>query len=95
MIKNLSQFKKAMVVGSKWKFIDSRSGNTETIRECTISQTNSFALNNHPNMKDKTLNSWLEYPRAKDVIFIQERGENTKVRINLSQEDYLIYQQID
>jgi hypothetical protein len=93
LINNLSQFKKAMVVGSKWNFIDSRNSEVVTVRTCLVSNSNSFALDNH-HSQYKAGVSWLEYPKAKEIIFIQEEGQATKVRINLSNEVYIIYQPI-
>lgn len=92
-INNVAEFKRAMTVGSKWSFTDSRHVG-ETIRECTNSQSKSFALNNHPNAKNKSDGSWLDYPKAKEVTFIQEEGQSTRVRINLTDDGsvYLIYQ---
>lgn len=83
-----------MTIGSKWNFIDSRNGDIVTVRTCVKTQSNSFALDNHPNTKDKTLASWLEYPKAKEILFIQEEGQATKVRINLFNDIYIIYQPV-
>lgn len=91
-IKNLAEFKRAMKEGSKWNYSDSWRPELVTVRECTTSQSNSFALNNHPCQKDKTVSSWLDYPKAKELVFIQEEGQATKVRVNLPNGEYLIYQ---
>lgn len=91
-IKNLSDFKRAMQVGSTWRFYDSRFTENYIIRECTHSQSKNFALNNHPNRKDPEESSWLDYPPAKNILFIQEEGQPTKVKIHLFNDVYLIYQ---
>ena len=91
-IDSIAKWKREMKIGTKWKFIDSKFPDRETIRECTHSQSNSFALNNHPNAKDKTVSSWLDWPKAKEVIFIHSHDENTKVKIPLYGDVYLIYQ---
>jgi hypothetical protein len=92
LFNNLAGFKRAMEVGSSWSVYDSRTGVNTSNRECTVSQTKSFALNNHPNRTDKSEGSWLDYPKAKEIMFIQEEGESTKVRVNLYDNEYLIYQ---
>ena len=97
LIRNVAEFKRAMMVGSRWEFFDSRNAGrlpTPTVRTCTHSQSNSFALNNHPNQTDKTKSSWLEYPKAKDFIFIHIVNENTQVKILMGDDNYLIYRPI-
>ena len=95
IIKNLAQFKRAMTLGSQWKFYSNNNDNEAIIRTCVVSQSNSFALDNHPNCKDKTEASWLDYPKADALLFIQEDGESTKIRLDVCNGLYLIYQPIE
>lgn len=98
IIKNLSQLKKAMQVGRKVRFTNVNQGVEMTaIRECKIAQKDSFALDNSPFFDDKNKISWLYYPKAKDIQFIQEEGKPTKVKFKglMSNEHYLIYELLD
>lgn len=68
-MQNLAQFKKKLTVGTKLETIHARLGSFG-IREISIVQSNSFAL---ATMKPEGIvNSWCEYPKAKDFEIIDE-----------------------
>lgn len=82
IIKTLADFKRAMKVGSLWRFSDSLdSAELNTTRKCVKSQAASFALNNHPDVKDKERPSWIDYPKKADIEFINTYDESTTVRV--------------
>lgn len=81
-MKNLSDFKKLAILGSKWtgirhlsKFVG-RDENQKPMyelealpeREVSIVQTNSIAFK-HTNNDGKVVDSWLQFPKAKDCKF--------------------------
>lgn len=63
-IKTLADFKKAIQVGVKLETIHAKLGSFG-VREVSIKQTNSFALKT-PKPDNKFVDSWCEYPKAKD-----------------------------
>ncbi len=85
-MKTLADFKKAVTIGSQWvvtrhqgKFTGERDAQGRAIysavvmppREVSIVQTNSFALKT-TNTDGKVVDSWLQFPKAKDVKFLSE-----------------------
>lgn len=93
-INSLAEFKRSMTIGSLWSFYDSRDTGVYTLRKCVKSQNTSFALDNHPNCRDKTTASWLDYPKAKELIFVQNADEATRVKIKTFNNHYMVYQPI-
>jgi len=71
-MKTLADFKRAMIVGSKWETIKHFKDNlTETtpVRECSKRQANSFAF--RTTLPDgRIADCWLDFPKAKDVEFL-------------------------
>ena len=95
-IKNLAEFKRAMELNSKWNFYEIIKGidSRPVVRTCVASQSNSFALDSHPKQKDSSIGSWLDYPKAKQMTFVNNVGESTRVKIKASEDFYLVYQPI-
>ena len=71
-MKTIADFKRKMTIGSKWetihRFKDKQPSNLG-IRECTISQSNSFALATKLD-NGTTRNAWCDYPKVKETTFI-------------------------
>jgi len=65
MIKNLSQFKKALTVGSKWRCFNLSGSEPQCVgvRPVAIKQTNSVAF------ETARGNSWLEFQPARFYTF--------------------------
>lgn len=80
-MENLSQFKKRLTVGTQLETIHARLGSFG-VRKISIVQSNSFALETL--REGKQVNSWCEYPKAKDFEIIDENtaaiywGEDAK-----------------
>lgn len=69
-MRTIADFKRKMKIGSKWKFTSSYLKEGLTIeRTCMKSQSNSFALTS---LRDKTQNSWCDWPKKKEVVWIHE-----------------------
>ena len=90
-VKNLSQFKKALTIGSKWKCTYFFGTTVKEIgtREVSIKQTNAVAF------KTETGDSWLQFNSAKYYRFengkiqvFSESGRigDTELRLNLEYE---------
>lgn len=62
-MKTLSDFKRALTVGSKWECIHCPSGNNLGIREVAAIQSASVGFHHGENI------SWLYFPKAKEVEF--------------------------
>lgn len=77
-MRTLKEFKNALQVGTTWMMYHSVLNETKT-RRVGIKQTNAVAFEsndpNRPNM------SWLYFPKAKDISFIQNDDGTTTVRI--------------
>ena len=68
-MKNLSDFKKRLKVGQQIETIHANLGSFG-IRKVSIVQSNSFALETIK--EGKIVNSWCEYPKAKDFEIVNE-----------------------
>lgn len=69
-MKSIADFKRKMIVGSKWKFTSSYLKKGIIVeRTCTKSQSNSFALTS---LRDKNQSSWCDWPKTKEVVWIHE-----------------------
>jgi hypothetical protein len=73
IMKTLQDFKKAIQIGKEIETIHARLGSFGK-RKISIVQSNSFALETVRN--GETVNSWCQYPKAKDIEF---KNENTAV----------------
>lgn len=91
-IKNMAEFKRFLKVGQKLVFtnVDESGKITQrAVRTITVVQSNSFALTSP---RDPSVSSWHEYPKAKDVTFIQCDNQNTVVKVkNDVMGGYLLY----
>ena len=76
-MKTIAEFKRAMTVGSKWMSA-SNWCEKPIERKCTVSQSNSFALT-HPT---KDGSSWCDWPKAKQVTFINNQTGAITIRID-------------
>jgi hypothetical protein len=68
-MKNLADFKRRLKLGCKIETTHARMGSLG-IREVSIVQSNSFALKTQRD--GKAIDSWCEYPKAKDIEFLDE-----------------------
>lgn len=66
-MKTLADFKRAMSVGTKWEGFNHYYNSSLGVRECSKSQTDSFAFRT-----EKGENSWSDYPKAKDIKFLED-----------------------
>jgi len=67
-MKNLSDFKKRLQVGTKLETYNHNLKASFGVREISIVQSNSFALNTLRN--GEIVQSWCEYPKASDFEII-------------------------
>lgn len=67
-MKNLSDFKKRLQVGTKLETYNHHLKSSFGIRKISVVQTNSFALDTIRN--GETVQSWCEYPKASDFEII-------------------------
>lgn len=95
-MKSLKEFKAAFKIGESWSCYNSNGwkGSTEktVIRTVGLVQTNAVAFNsndpNRPNM------SWLYWPKANQVTFINNNGEYSVRVENEVTGGYLIYKKV-
>lgn len=64
-MKNITEFKKCMTVGSKWEF-SAHWYIPPVVRTCAHSQSNSFALTSP---RDGVSPSWCDWPKKSEVTF--------------------------
>ena len=69
-MKNLSDFKKRLQVGTKLETYNHNLKTSFGVREISIVQTNSFALDTLRN--GETVQSWCEYPKASNFEIINK-----------------------
>ena len=90
MKKTIAEFKRRMVVGSKWIFTSHNSSRFMT-RTCTVSQSNSFALTGLLNANES---SWCDWPKKDEVSIDFIKGKMVvRIFINGSRERWLQYQE--
>lgn len=65
-MQTVADFKRAMQVGSKWLFVANWWPNP-TERQCTVCQTNRFALSS---VKTPNESSWCDWPKKHQCEFI-------------------------
>lgn len=66
-LNSIADFKKALTVGSKWKFRAHYTDGKDHIRTVTIKQTNAVAFTG---IKDPSKSSWLNpFPKKNETIF--------------------------
>ena len=87
-MKNLSQFKQRLKVGTLLETTHARLGSFG-IRPVSIVQTNSFALATEK--PEGIVNSWCEYPKAKDIEFPDENTVEVYWEMNGNREKVLTY----
>lgn len=85
-MKSLAEFKRSLVLCDTYQVFNSRS-NTARIATITKLQSNSFALSS-PNG-----DSWIQYPPAKQVTFINN-GNVWSVKFQINSEHYLLFTKI-
>ena len=72
-MKNLSDFKKRLSIGTQLETIHAKLGSFG-VRKVSIVQSNSFALETI--REDKTVNSWCEYPKASNIEIVNQNEVN-------------------
>lgn len=80
-MKTLADFKRAMIIGSRWKGFNHMYNKPIETREVSHVRTSDFAFN-HPREDGTFVSSWASFPTARNIEFLADGTANIYAESN-------------